>query len=73
MNPVREALQENGWYIRVTRWSMGWQVGAYWPTFPAKLGASSGWFPSEDEAWADLLPRVEAVKALPEFPANAGR
>ena len=70
MNPLRAGLERDGWYIRVTRWAQGWQVGAYWPSFPSKFGASSGWLSTEDEAWADLAPKIAAVKLLPEFPGK---
>jgi hypothetical protein len=70
MSDLRARLEAEGWFIRITRWSMGWQVGAYWPSHPARFGANSGWHPSEEAAWLDLGAKVDALRALPDFPES---
>lgn len=67
---TREHLENEGWLIRITRWHQGYQVGAYWPTHPHKFGTSSDWKATEAEAWTDLAPKLEAVRAMPDFPLN---
>jgi hypothetical protein len=60
---LRDRLVAEGWFVNITRWTDGWQVAAYWPSHPARFGAHSGWFRSEEEAWHHLSPAVERLRA----------
>ena len=72
VSELRKHLEDEGWFVRVTRWSQGWQVGAYWPSFPARFGAHSTWRATEDEAWQELESPIARLRSEPDFPGPRG-